>query len=453
MRKKIVCLILLIFIFACKTGTEVGIDNSPAPEAKAYTARLTQQEALDDIDYILQIVREVHPVAEEGLPEVMVVESNRIKALILEEGVEIYRFHFYVNAILATLNDGHTFAFPRYKEDLLNLPCVWTFNGLVATEDTDYGLRRGDIIRSIGPRSVERIISFITPYISSENKYWVRVRSLSYFYRKSFLLGHDLVKDGEELVQIGVERPKGVSTVFANFITEENSTMEAEQRPFCGYSVYKDELGVFYLDSCNNNDLYKETLKEFFSMVKEKNIKRIALDLRENTGGNSQVIDEFLNYFPEKRIKTFGGYRRFSVHTKNRGLSPRSSGNSYFPATTKVVGGAQPLFDGKLFCLISNTTFSSANWFAEIIQANKIGLLVGEPTGNAPDSYGNIMSFVAPASGLGFTVSWCRWESPRFGTPGYEPRDAVYPDLEVRYLSRDYLEGSDPLLEKALLYN
>jgi C-terminal processing protease CtpA/Prc len=103
------------------------------------------------------------------------------------------------------------------------------------------------------------------------------------------------------------------------------------------------------------------------------------------------------------------------------------------------------LFSGHLYLLTSAETFSSGNWFASIVKDNHLGTIVGEPTGNQPSSYGDILSFQMPNTGFRFSVSFKNWIRPE---PVNDPEDAVYPDIPVYTTIDDVLQGRDPQIER-----
>ncbi|MBI1853965.1 MAG: hypothetical protein HYR85_26810 [Planctomycetes bacterium] len=103
-----------------------------------------------------------------------------------------------------------------------------------------------------------------------------------------------------------------------------------------------------------------------------------------------------------------------------------------------------PLYRGKLDVLTGPHTFSSGNWFAVIVHDNKLGRIIGEPTGNAPSSYGDIVSFTLPKSGLSFTLSYKRWIRP---DPSLDPVDALVPDVLVVRTREHVRDGADPVLD------
>jgi C-terminal processing protease CtpA/Prc len=103
------------------------------------------------------------------------------------------------------------------------------------------------------------------------------------------------------------------------------------------------------------------------------------------------------------------------------------------------------VFKDELYILTSAKTFSSGNWFAVIIKDNHLGTVIGEPTGNQPSSYGDILSFQMPNTGFRFTVSYKKWIRPDTRN---DPKDALYPDVTVYTTIEDIIRNRDPQMEK-----
>jgi len=78
------------------------------------------------------------------------------------------------------------------------------------------------------------------------------------------------------------------------------------------------------------------------------------------------------------------------------------------------------------------------------VQDDHLGKIVGEPTGNAPSSYGDILSFTLPNSGLAYTVSFKRWVRP---DPARDPAACLEPDVAVPRTRQSVRDGTDPVLE------
>lgn len=172
--------------------------------------------------------------------------------------------------------------------------------------------------------------------------------------------------------------------------------LQEKQLELCSYKIDKENsLGVFTLNRCEMSAEYIEKLSEFFGKVKDNDIGNIAVDLRSNGGGTTEVINEFLRYIDISDYMLFGG------------VDIRNGGNlvSYRDEITpnKHVENA---FDGKVYVLTSQYTFSSAMDFATVIQDNGIGKVIGETPGNMPTAYGDKLSFQLPESKLVLSVSY-----------------------------------------------
>ena len=148
--------------------------------------------------------------------------------------------------------------------------------------------------------------------------------------------------------------------------------------------------------------------QELLNFLNTNNVERLIVDLRGNPGGNSAILDPFIE----------------TIRTRSP-LNQR----------------------GRLFVLIDNGSFSSAMLNANTFQLRTNALLVGEPTGGKPNSYGEVRQFTLPFSGL--TVNY----STRFFTlrPG-ENLAAILPNLLVQFPWSAYVAGRDPVLEAALSY-
>ena len=99
------------------------------------------------------------------------------------------------------------------------------------------------------------------------------------------------------------------------------------KRQWVGYELYKDlSLGIFYLDRCHHNETYKKTLRAFFTEVGKQKIENIAIDVRRNRGGTSQVIDTFMKYLDIDKYKWFGAEERYSITIRKQGIRSRKTG-------------------------------------------------------------------------------------------------------------------------------
>lgn len=71
-----------------------------------------------------------------------------------------------------------------------------------------------------------------------------------------------------------------------------------------------------------------------------------------------------------------------------------------------TAAGKNPLrYRGKVFVIIGAHTFSSANMLANAIQDYKLATLVGEPSGEQANDYGELITIKLPNTGFMFSTS------------------------------------------------
>ena len=67
------------------------------------------------------------------------------------------------------------------------------------------------------------------------------------------------------------------------------------------------------------------------------------------------------------------------------------------------------IFDGNVYILTSVASYSAAMDFAMLIKDNGLGTIIGEPCGNLPASYGEVVCYRLPHSGLYMQLSEKSW--------------------------------------------
>lgn len=147
---------------------------------------------------------------------------------------------------------------------------------------------------------------------------------------------------------------------------------------------------------------FDEFVTSVMTRLRAGGIKRVVVDLRNNFGGNSNVIEPLLLSLGKHKIIN------------------------------------QP---DRLFVLIGPGTFSSAMLNAIQFETSTQATLVGEPTGGKPNQFGNISHRYLPNSGLSFPVS-----TKYFHLDPSDPA-SVTPKIPVVLKSSDFFSGRDPVLE------
>jgi hypothetical protein len=174
---------------------------------------------------------------------------------------------------------------------------------------------------------------------------------------------------------------------------------------------YLPDSKTLYLNYRRCANMPSQPFNRFAAAVSnfmDKNpVERMMIDLRLNGGGNSIIFEPLI-----------------------KALSRRRDVNQR----------------GKLFVLMGRSTFSSACLNALELKRETKAILVGEPTGQRPNFYGEVETMTLPHSKLRVHYS-TRYFKTRDGDP-----PALAPDIQVEPSSSDYMSGRDPVLERALNY-
>jgi hypothetical protein len=145
-----------------------------------------------------------------------------------------------------------------------------------------------------------------------------------------------------------------------------------------------------------------------FTAMEEPAPQRLILDIRRNGGGN----------------------------------------NFLFEALRKRIGRSRFNRPGALYMLISPTTFSAAQNAVNRIERETFALFVGEPSGGAPNHYGDARMFTGEATGMRAFVSSLPW----FDSYPQDRREWTMPDLFAPNLFADWQAGRDAALQLALTH-
>ena len=368
-------------------------------EKDSGNAVVSRKEALEDLDYVIKYLKKVHPLTIHGLPEEMAAKEKEVREWIKgQEEIEGYVLARELESIAALLGDGHTHVEENYPQQHF-MKHIYEHN------------KRGDTLVGINGERFEDFLVSHPGLCSYElEAYGVRLlknRIVSLEGLK--YLGIDMTGDitynyvseeGEEVsetVRAEDFLPREEYFAYEEAVTGDDLRDE-EDRGFVYYDVDEElSLAVLTLTDCNYNETYRETVRELFQEVAKKNVKTVAVDLRNNSGGSSMVANEFISYLAVDSYKFWGDELRLNPLLIKRAGAVSKNGK-------KGEG-----FSGKVYVLTGVRSYSSAMDFAMLIQDNGIGKLIGEPCGNLPASYGDVKRFQLPNSGLVMQVSMKRW--------------------------------------------
>ena len=168
-------------------------------------------------------------------------------------------------------------------------------------------------------------------------------------------------------------------------------------------------LYIQYNKAKSRNDL---TFQDFTNQIMQEiddntTFKKIVVDLRLNTGGNSSIARPLIQ---ELRKRVDSG----RLKAKD------------------------------IYIVIGRRTFSSGLLNAWELHESFDPQLIGEPTGGKPNHFGEIQNFSLPNSGIKV------WYSTKFFELSPTADDALKPDVLIELNGNQLLNGKDPVMEYIL---
>ena len=364
-----------------------------------YDSELTYAQAKADLDYVMECLEKVHPAFYEEIPaEIQKRYDDAVFVFEHADKITVNKVAQEIQSVCFLLGDAHTDIIMNYTDERY-MKYIYEHK------------EAGDVLKGINGMTWEQLLdirSFSHDKVSYEVKDYGRERLSRYV---NTLQGLDYLgisvkdgvtynyetKDGEKIDLKVTEDDFVTYDEYVKFNNIENCT--DEEYSFVSYEINKEKnAAVLTLDECNYNSEYIDTLKKMFGEIKEQGITNVAVDLRNNGGGNSLVANEFLRYIDVDSYKEWACDWRLGLFMLN------------FPQSEVQNSKYEDLlFKGDLYLLTSTSTFSSAMCFAQYVKDNGIGTIIGEPSGNAPDSYGDITVFKLPNSGAVIQMSTKKW--------------------------------------------
>lgn len=411
MLKKIIILIFCCLFSAaamsgCRTAA-VQLDEisylTPIPDDKTWYTQVEAREVLEQLSLYLHENHALFLMEKERIQE---VENVYLKtwAAVPKNGMNKIQLVRTARHLLNPFHDAHLSVSPLVpqKEQRIYL------TDLVIRE------KNGAVLKSVNGESIEDIFKRTEAWHSYELPEGAMndIRNQLVTEFGFVLYGYNPAE-----LTISVENPDGTESTMqytkADFHdhTSHISILQNELKEIninnAYYYVDVDEAkktAILTLKACAYDDGYIAMLRQLFSTVAQKKIEYVIVDLRNNRGGHSGTANEFISYLDIDEFKDYDAYVRKGDQLE-----------AYTDMFTKNPKKAD-VFKGKVYVLTNVKTFSSAMIFAELIQANHLGTIIGEIPGYTASSYGHVIMQEMPNYPFMMATTFVFFERPNSST-------------------------------------
>jgi hypothetical protein len=214
-----------------------------------------------------------------------------------------------------------------------------------------------------------------------------------------------------------------------------------------------DDVGYLRLASFDvdeHEDAYEDFIDQTFEKIVTAGTQKLIIDVRGNTGGQSDAGALVLQYLVDKPVNQVSKAVE-RIHEGNKGLlSYRGNVGELKQMDMTHDELIKPVspdkrYNGKVVVLIDEMVYSAGILFITTVQDHKIGILAGRPTGGYANQTGNIEAFYLPNTQLMVYAPARNFVRPN----GDGSTHIVTPDT-LLLVPDSLLSTGDFILEKAL---
>ena len=200
----------------------------------------------------------------------------------------------------------------------------------------------------------------------------------------------------------------------------------------------ENHIAIIYFNWFDDLSLFVTFIDSAFSVIRERGISDLIIDIRQNNGGDSRIGNEFFQYISPVPFEQFGKSIIRSSH-RQMAFAEKYTGRTFSPEDTVGLATFEihklielrdnPLrFSENIYLLTSHYTFSSATSFAWAFQYFNMGTVIGEETGGLVVCFGDIIPQFLPNTRMQFGTSHKKFY--HYGTNDSNTHGTI-PDYEV----------------------
>jgi hypothetical protein len=457
---------LVFFSFSAIEGSELKIEK---------------QKLIEDFRLLRNALEEAHP-ALYRFSSKKVMDSLFYNAESKITDMSAREFCLIIAPVISAIKCGHTGCTPtemNFVGDFVMHGKCFPFGVkilkdklfIVGNYSSDSTIRPGFDVKSINSIPVTQVLTELLDLVPSDgNNLTRKYREIEgafwgYYYIRFGATDSFYISGSNPGDQYLVSRK-----VAAISVSERNAKKNAKgvkQTPVADLSVIDNSTAILSFRSFDtkrlNNGLgdYEKWVDSTFLRIKEKRVKNLIIDLRDNSGGRSMnaaflfghIANRDFNMFMRADFNTDKRLLYFHDDTckKFYGFAPGPDGKFILTDTLVEVGVQHPdknHFSGKVFVLVNGGTFSSGAQFAVLTRYYKRGIIIGEEAGGNYVCNASASILLLPNSQIRARIARATWT---LDLPGYEYNGrGILPDYLIPETIDNIITGKDTILEYTL---
>ncbi|WP_461076390.1 S41 family peptidase [Spirosoma flavus] len=436
----------------------------------------------NDLTYFRKALEEVHPAMYRYTPKATFDSLFKATADRLNSPMTQQEFYVTMTPLVAALRDGHIKwipvgqdeHYPFATEKLFPLQVYVAGNRAWITGS--YGratLPNGAEILQINGQSMEAVIQALLPNMTFADglTQTAKYGDLNHFfsgYYATYIAAPDTFRVTYRL------NGNDTSATLPAVTKQDIVTYKDAHKPTHRKAhrlTFDSETGTAILTverfwSENGEATVKQFLKESFREIRQKQVKNLVLDLRNNEGGEESLGVLLYSYLIDKPSPY---YHRITLRQKSkpsfpawtpkiyrlaRGLAIKKRNGDYqwtWQCGLKSVKPNSDAYRGKLYVLLNGYSFSVTTELASRLRSDKRAVFMGEETGGgyASNSSGFFAVTNLPNSKIDLGIPLMNFQMADLDATLPANR-GILPDQTIIPTIDDVLTGRDPVLHQAL---
>lgn len=365
----------------------------------------TSKQIEEDFKYLKEQLVEIHPN-----PFLFISEKDfekELKGLALRsQSADELTFFFELMKIFSKMKDSHTrvkgigriLSEKKYPLRLKFLNDKYYISAI----DPEKKKYIGSQILSLNNYPSDNIISKISEVITHENEVVLQNAIEQWIYEPDFLKYLGVVDDtlsleiqtaGEVFILEPSEIPE---EKFYNPREENIKNSETLNPKGLYWTKYFGNLKTYYFQYNECEDITEEEIREIIDEIKNNEVKFVVVDLRNNAGGSSLILDPLTKFLFENQDK-------------------------YTPVV-----------------FLSNVTYSAAIINALNILDCKNSISIGTKTSGSPTKFGETTTITLPNTHIDIVIS-----TKYFEEKGYTYGQPLIPKIQTKQTIEQYLDAVD----------
>lgn len=310
----------------------------------------------------------------------------------------LLEFYSYLSLLNSRLNCGHTHVYlPKNEIEALSKKPILLPYLVKVREDSIFAFIKNKYryVTAINGEKGAVVLKRIRRHIPSDNG---NVYNKNYLINKSFHILYYLYVS--QTTKYSIKLNYRVIDVFgisySDFAKIDSQRMASLSQLYRSKILLKKDIGYLNIGSFDLNYLKseginpKKIVESFFKTVEKENISKIILDLRNNTGGQSDIPMFILKYLAKKPYSFYESvmYKRndYTPYCNLKKSDFKSQNNGYIRRKNFDYLKKQPVLEntykGLVYVLINNANVSMAVAFTKkLMNVNPNTILIGQNVG------------------------------------------------------------------------